>query len=1154
MLSTPETTEATGPEKGYVVLQDGETIPIVNTTSTCTPTVSDIGTLPVVKGFLEGKSVTVLRDTGCNTVVVREALVPKGSFTGTKRPVFLLDRTVHHLPEAIVSIDTPFFTGTVRAKCMQNPLYDVVLGNIKGVLPAEEGPEHKPQQQNEASHADRRATNTDDLPTASRRTGEAGHRFPETGAKNTQVPKDSSLPLFQTEDQEGLPSERAAVAQGTPRRATSSLPVLKTAAGTIDKATLEEFQRNDAPLRRCYESVGKKMIINSREACYFLSDGILYRRHKLLSGKELEQLVVPVQLRETVLMLAHEGILAGHQGISRTTDRILAEFYWPGVQSETKRYVKSCDICQRTVPRHLVGRAPLGTMPVIETPFSRVGIDIVGPLSPTSYQGNRYILTMVDFATRYPDAIPLPSIESKMVAEGLMEMFSRVGLPREIVSDRGTNFMSSVMKEFSRLLSVKQLPTTPYHPMANGLVERFNGTLKRMLGRMCQECPKNWDRYLGPLLFAYREMPQRSTGYSPFELLYGRYVRGPMTILKDLWTNPKLDEVTKSAYEYIVELRQRLERTCDIAAQELSKAHTSQKRYYDRKAKKRELAVGDKVLVLLPADSNKLILTWKGPFKVVQKKSPLDYAIDLGHRTTVFHINMLKKYEERTTNDPPPPTVAAVSSLDQTELEDSDSSLHTPLIQTQTWQDVTICPQLTTEQRNQVTVLLATYHDIFSDLPGKTNVLECQLKLTTDIPIHVRQYPMPFAVKEAVETEVMEMLRLGIIEKSTSAYQAPIVVVKKKDGTMRLCIDFRQLNNVVVPDAEPIPRPDMMFAQLTGRQYFSKFDFTKGYWQVPMASTSKAFTAFSCDSGLYQFRFMPFGIKTAPAVFNRLMREVVGGIPNVYYYFDDVLVATTTWEEHIAALRNVFQRVREAHLTIKPKKSEIGSPTTSFLGHVVGQGLLQHQKDTSDKIVSAKRPENKKELRAFLGLTGYYREFVPNYAEISHPLTELTKKGSPNKLDWRDKHQDAFQKLKETMSSQPILNAPNLERPFVLRTDASSRSLGAVLLQEYNGHLHPVSYASRKLLPREAAYSTIERECLAIVWGVQKFHVYLYGRPFILQSDHQPLKYINSARQVNTRVLRWSLLLMDYDFRVEYIRGSDNVGADYLSRTSLTPE
>lgn len=605
--------------------------------------------------------------------------------------------------------------------------------------------------------------------------------------------------------------------------------------------------------------------------------------------------------------------------MSRTTDRILAEFFWPGVQSETKRFVKSCDICQRTVPRHLVGRAPLGTMPIIETPFSRVGIDIIGPLSPTSSKGNRYILTMVDFATRYPDAIALPSSESKVVAEGLMEMLSRVGLPREIVSDRGTSFMSSVMKEFSRLLSIRQLPTTPYHPMANGLVERFNGTLKQMLRRMSRESPKNWDRYLGPLLFAYREMPQKSTGYSPFELLYGRYVRGPMTILRDLWTNPKLDDATKSTYEYIVELRERLQRTCEIASQELAKAHVRQKTYYDRKAKKRDLSVGDKVLVLLPADHNKLILTWKGPFTVTDKKSPLDYAVDLGHRTTVFHINMLKKYELRNASDTSTTTAAAVTSIHQVEIEGTENLLHAPLAQAQNWKDVAVAPSLSREQRNQVNELLSAYHDIFSDLPGKTDVVECQLKLTTAQPIHVRQYPIPFAVKEAIEKEIQEMLRLGIIEKSTSAYQAPIVVVKKKDGTMRLCIDFRQLNNVVVPVAEPIPGANTMFARLTGRQYFSKFDFTKGYCQVqvPMASTSKEATAFSCDSGLYQFRVMPFGIKTALTVFNRLMREVVGDIPNVYYYFDDVLIATATWDEHMVTLRHVFQRVREARLTIK---------------------------------------------------------------------------------------------------------------------------------------------------------------------------------------------------------------------------------------------
>ena len=198
-----------------------------------------------------------------------------------------------------------------------------------------------------------------------------------------------------------------------------------------------------------------------------------------------------------------------------------AEFYWPGITSDIKRFCRSCDICQRTVPKRQQIRAPLGKMPVIDIPFRRVAVDIVGPLVPITDKGNRYILTLVDYATRYPEAVALPSIETERVAEALVEVFCRVGFPREILTDRGAQFSSGVMAEMSRLISVKQLMTTPYHPMCNGLVERFNGTLKLMLKRLCAERPRDWDRYLGPALFAYREVPQESSRFSPFELLYG---------------------------------------------------------------------------------------------------------------------------------------------------------------------------------------------------------------------------------------------------------------------------------------------------------------------------------------------------------------------------------------------------------------------------------------------------------------------------------------------------------------------------------------------------------------------------------------------------------------------------------------------------------
>jgi len=205
------------------------------------------------------------------------------------------------------------------------------------------------------------------------------------------------------------------------------------------------------------------------------------------------------------------------------------------------RYCRSCDICQRTVTKGRVSKLPLGKMALIDLPFKRVAVHLVGPIAPVPDQGNRYILTMVDYATRYPEATPLKSIEAETVAEALVTMFSSVGVPQKLLSDQGSQFLSRVMK-VSRLLSLNLLVTTPYHPMCNGLVERFNGTLKMMLRRMCAERPKDWDRYLSEFLFAYREGPQKSLGFSPCELLYGRTVRGPMRILKEIWTKDGTDQ------------------------------------------------------------------------------------------------------------------------------------------------------------------------------------------------------------------------------------------------------------------------------------------------------------------------------------------------------------------------------------------------------------------------------------------------------------------------------------------------------------------------------------------------------------------------------------------------------------------------------------
>ena len=325
-------------------------------------------------------------------------------------------------------------------------------------------------------------------------------------------------------------------------------------------------------------------------------------------------------------------------------------------------------------------------------------------------------------------------------------------------------------------------------------------------------------------------------------------------------------------------------------------------------------------------------------------------------------------------------------------------------------------------------------------------------------------------------------------------------------------------------------------------------DLSKGYWQIPMEENSKPLTAFATSSGLWQFKRMPFGLVTAPSTFSRMMRKLLKGLKDTDNLLDDILVFTQTWEDHMRAIRALCDRLRHAGLTARPSKCLLGYQSLEFLGHKVGHGLLQPVDTKLQGIEKCARPRTKKQLRSFLGLIGFYRKFVPNFACRAVPLTDLTKKNYPNTLKWEECHEIAFQDLKRALTKTPILRLPDMTQTFIVRTDASQYGIGAVLLQEWPDGKFPVSYASRKLLSREVNYSVIEKECLAIVWGVQKFQQYLYGVEFILETDHAPLLYLNKTKGSNSRVMRWALVLQSFRIRIVAIKGSENIGADFLSR------
>ncbi|XP_021346938.1 uncharacterized protein LOC110446222, partial [Mizuhopecten yessoensis] len=938
---------------------------------------------------------------------------------------------------------------------------------------------------------------------------------------------------------------------------------------TIDD--LKREQKDDKSLSKMWRLAETAEVCERNDggtSSLFVRNGILYRKFqspKVAIGREFRQLVVPELFRSKVLKMAHESIMAGHLGIRRTGQRILSEFFWPGVQADATRFCRSCDICQRTSPKGRVVKAPLGTMPLIDTPFKRVAVDLVGPIQPPTDRKNRYILTVVDYATRYPEAVPLPGIEAERVAEALVDIFSRVGIPSEMLTDQGAQFTSEVMKEVSRLLSFRRLTTTPYHPMCNGLVEKFNGTLKQMLRRMCAERRRDWDKYINALLFAYREVPQESLGFSPFELLYGRTVRGPMKILKELWTKELPDDEVKTTYQYVVDLREKLEETCRLANESLQVARGRQKRHYNKRAKLRNLKVGDKVLVLLPTKKNKLMLQWRGPYEVKERLGPIDYRVEVGGKLKTLHVNLLKKYYERSEEDKKntsrgqkgsdgTPGHIAVAVIDDDEgtdhdLLDRELEVFPQPTGKETLDDVSIGEIVTEGQKVGMTRMLEEFRDVLTDIPGETNFVEHDILTTSRDPVRVKPYPLPFSTRETIKKEIDKMLEMKVIESSNSPYAAPVVIVKKKDGTNRFCIDFRQLNRVTIFDAEPMPNTEDMFSRLGGFRYFSKLDLTKGYWQVPMAETAKEKTAFITPVGLFQFRVMPFGLVNAPATFCRLMRKVLDGLRNVDSFVDDILIYTHSFEDHMYVLRDLFRRLRKAGLSARPTKCFIGYRSLECLGHVVGDQRLEPQPEKISAIEQALRPETKTQLRSFLGLAGFYRKFIANFASIAVPLTELTKKGFPNRLEWGDSQEKAFETLKRALTAKPILKLPDLNEDFILRTDASDTGLGAVLLQIEEGLKLPVAYASRKLLQRERNYAVVEKECLAIVWAVQKFEQYLYGKEFVLETDHQPLTYLQRSKTANGRLMRWALLLQPYRFRIQAIRGSDNIGADYLSRS-----
>ena len=642
----------------------------------------------------------------------------------------------------------------------------------------------------------------------------------------------------------------------------------------------------------------------------------------------------------------------------------------------------------------------------------------------------------------------------------------------------------------------------------------------------------------------------------------------PLLLLKEKWLDEDPEKI--SVLKYVATFKDRLFRAGQIAKRNLQESQSKMKVWYDRKAKSRCFEPGDRVLVLFPVVGNPLQAKYSGPYKVVKKISDTNYLVKTPGRrkeTQVCHINMLKAYHEKpkpelvTLNnrlglESPTHSKDCVGQVAEKE-EDTESEVRLEndqqpikLQNSQILNDLgTKLSHLPSVQRKELAEVITQYREVFPDVPSKTNLIEHDVDVGDSALIKQHPYRVSPMKKELLDKEVQYMLKNDIIEESQSNWSSPCILVPKHDGGFRFCTDFRKVNDKTKSDSFPIPRIADCIDQIGNAKFVSTFDMLKGYWQVPLTQRAREISAFVTPSGLYQYKVMPFGMKNAPATFQRMVNKLVRDIDGCEGYIDDVVIFSDNWSDHIRQIKHFFQIMREAKLTINLMKSEFGKATVKYLGHIVGQGQVRPLDAKIQTIAKFPIPTSRKELARFLGMAGYYRNFCLNFSEIAAPLTNLLSKKV--KFVWTDDCQLAFDKVKLLLQKSPVLKSPDYEKPFKLIIDSSDVGTGSVLVQEASDGLdHPVSYFSKKFLKYQRNYSVVEKETLGLVLALEHFDVYLGSTPFKIKvyTDHNPLTFLKTMKNKNQRLVRWSLALQEYNLEIQHIPGSENVVADALSR------
>lgn len=908
-----------------------------------------------------------------------------------------------------------------------------------------------------------------------------------------------------------------------------------------DSESFKKKQEGDETLKKAWQDA------KGGKGGMLIVDGFLFHQDRIL-GLPVKQLVLPKGRRAQVLKLAHESYWGGHLGFRKTNARVKLSFSWPGMEREIREHCNSCHGCQVRADRKQTDRVPITPLVRPQYPFQKVNVDVIGAIDPPTSSSYRYALCIVDLCTRWPEVVCLRSLSAKATCNALLTVFARTGIPETICSDCGTNFTAALTNEFLTSLGCSPRFSTPDHPESNGAVERWNREFKNMLFHVIEEHVRDWDKFIPFLLWAYREVPHDTTGVSPFLMLYGRNPVGPLSILKRTWTGEQSipANVAESPTEYMQKLKAQLEMAAEAADLISTKQQAGYTAQYNLRSRAKYFQEGDQVLVFDDKRPGKMYPKWLGPCTVRERYRQHSYYVETNEgRRMLVHANRLCPYSSRVSS-------IAVIFHDDHEFGEVE---YAPSLSAEksTW--ALPSPEKTAHMNSDdvkaVCEVFEQHAALFTGHLGVAQVGGHRIKLIEGAELRrSHPYRVPEALKGEVTKQISELLDLGLIYRCESPFAYPLVCVPKKDGSVRLCVDYRKLNAVTEPDAFPMGHPQELILKVGKANFITLLDLRRGYWQVPLAEDSQLATAFVSHMGQFAWRVMPFGLRNAAATFQRDMNQLLACHEGyACAYLDDIAVFSESMKEHVQHLDAVFSSLRTAGLKANMEKCQIAQPSIRYLGHIVGSG--QHGPDPIklEAIRGLKAPQTKKELRSVLGLCGYYRDYVPNFAAIARPLTQLTAKNVPARIPWSQEADRAFAMLKRSLCEATALATPDMSRPFWLFTDASAVAVGVCLAQmTENNRERPIAFASHRFTPTQMKWSTIEREAFAVIWGLNKFDTWVFGARVNVVSDHNPLTYLTQSVPQGARLTRWAMSLQRYDLVVKHRKGLTHANADALSR------